>query len=110
MHHVVTVPNTALTTLVAGTGVVQTVKAGRVTRTLVRTGAVGATRTQILSGLTAGQQVVIADLSEALPTTSTSNRFAARIGTGGVTSSLKRRRPALGGGAFVGSGFRGPGG
>ncbi len=113
VRDVVTVPNTALTTLVSGTGFVQTVKAGQVTRTLVRTGAVGSTRTQVLSGLTAGQQVVIANLSEALPTTSTTtSRFGARTGTGGLTSSLGGAGlggATLGGGGFGGGGFGGGG-
>ena len=102
-------PNSALTTLVSGTGFVQTVKNGKVTRTLVRTGAVGATTTQVLSGLTAGQQVVIADLSEPLPTTTTTNRFGARTGTGGLTTSLggagglrRAARGFAGGGGFAG--------
>jgi HlyD family secretion protein len=97
---VLTVPNSAVTTLVAGTGFVQTVKAGQATRTLVRTGAVGATRTQILSGLTAGQMVVIADLSAALPTNSTPNRFGNRSGSG-LTSSLSGGGAGFGGPGFV---------
>jgi multidrug efflux pump subunit AcrA (membrane-fusion protein) len=113
VKNVITVPNSALTTLVSGTGFVQTVKAGKVTRTLVRTGAVGATTTQIISGLTVGQQVVIANLSEALPTTTTTSRFGARTGTSGLTSSLSGAGGGLGGApTFVGGGggFRGPGG
>jgi hypothetical protein len=93
---VITVPNSAVTTLVAGTGFVQTVKNGKATRTLIRTGAVGATTTQVLSGLTVGQEVVIANLSEALPTNSTANRFGNRSGSG-LTSSL-------GGGGGLGAG------
>ena len=117
VRNVVTVPNSALTTLVSGTGFVQTIKDGKVTRTLVRTGAVGVTTTQVLSGLTAGQQVVIADLSEPLPTTTTTNRFGARTGSGGLTTSLGGAGGfgggagfAGGGAGFAGGGFRGGGG
>jgi multidrug efflux pump subunit AcrA (membrane-fusion protein) len=112
--NVVTVPNSALTTLASGTAFVQIVKAGKVTRTLVRTGAVGMTRTEVTSGLTVGQQVVIANLAEALPTTTTTtNRFGARTGTGGLTSSLTGAGGAGGfggaAGGFGGGGIR-PGG
>jgi multidrug efflux pump subunit AcrA (membrane-fusion protein) len=100
--NVLTVPNSAVTRLVSGSGFVLTVKNGTATRTLVRTGAVGSTRTQVLSGLTQGQQVVLADLSQALPTNSTfGNRFGNRSGTG-LTSSLS------GTGGF-GGGFSGGG-
>ena len=83
----------------------QTVKAGQSTRTLVRTGAVGSTRTQVLSGLTLGQRVVIADLSEALPTNSTTGRFGNRSGSG-LTTSLG----GTGGFGGAGGGFGGAGG
>ena len=110
VKNVVTVPNSALTTLVSGRGFVQTIKSGKVTRVLVQTGAVGPTSTQITSGLSVGQQVVIADLSQALPTTTTTSRFGARTGTGGLTSSLTGAGGGFGGGAGgFGGGFR-PGG
>ncbi len=112
---VLTVPNSAITTLVAGTGVVRTVANGQVTRTLVRTGAVGSTTTQVLSGLKAGQRVVIANLSEALPTNTTPSRFGNRSGGSGLTSSLTGAgggpRFVTGGGGFGGGGLTaGPGG
>lgn len=94
-----TVPNSALTGLASGTAVATVVKGGVATRALVRTGAVGATSTQVLSGLSEGQQVVIADLSEALPTnTGLGNRFGNR---NGLTSSLSGAG-GLGGGDFGG--------
>jgi trimeric autotransporter adhesin len=83
----VTVPNSAVTTLTTGTASVEIIKNGKAIRTVVRTGAVGATTTQVTSGLTDGQEVVLADLSAALPSTSsTSSRFTSR--SGGLTSSL----------------------
>lgn len=48
-------------------------------------GAVGATYTQVKQGLTAGQRVVLANLSQAIPTNAITGR-AARI-TGGVAST-----------------------
>jgi hypothetical protein len=61
----------------------------------VTTGVVGRSRTEIASGLKAGQQVVLADLDEALPSggSSTGQR---RFGTGGVGG--------LGGGGLPGGG------
>jgi hypothetical protein len=51
------------------------------------------------------------DESEALPTTSTTSRFGARTGTGGLTSSLNGGGLGGGIGAGLGGGnFRGPGG
>jgi multidrug efflux pump subunit AcrA (membrane-fusion protein) len=96
---VLTVPNSALTSLAAGTAIATVVKNGTATRALVRTGAVGPTRTQVLSGLTEGQRVVIADLSEPLPTnTFGNNRFGNRSG---LTSGLSGTG-GLGGGGFGG--------
>jgi hypothetical protein len=89
VHDAVTVPASA----VLGSGATSTVRVlsgGTVTATRVVVGAVGAVRVQITSGLTAGQQVVLADLSERLPTSDT--------GTG-----------RFGGGGFGGGGFGGGG-
>ena len=56
-------------------------------------GAVGPVLTQVTSGLTVGEQVVLADLSTPLPTNT--NPFASRSLTGG------------GGGGFAGRGGTG---
>lgn len=61
--HVLTVANSALTPLGNGQAMVTTFKGGVATRALVKTGYAGTFTTQITSGLTAGQQVVLADLS-----------------------------------------------
>ena len=89
VHGAVTVPTSA----VLGSGASATVRVlsgGTVTTSRVAVGAVGAERVQITSGLTPGQRVVLADLSEPLPTSDT--------GTG-----------RFGGGGFGGSGFGGGG-
>ena len=53
----------------------------------MRTGSVGQGKVQILSGLTAGQTVVLADTSQALPSNSfgAGNRVGAGAGAGGLT-------------------------
>jgi HlyD family secretion protein len=63
---VLTVPNSAISD-----GAVTVLTQGTPVRTRVQTGAVGALTSQITSGLQAGQQVVLADLSAALPANST---------------------------------------
>jgi len=77
---VLTVPNSALTPLGNGQALALTLKDGVATRTLVKTGYAGTLTTQITSGLTKGQQVVLADLGTALPTNTTNAR---RFGVGG---------------------------
>lgn len=59
---VLTVPTSAV-----GNGTVQVLAGGDPTRTRVTTGIVGTTRTEISDGLAAGDEVVIADLTAALP-------------------------------------------
>jgi len=78
---VLTVPSSA----VAGTGgnaTVRVLSGGVVTATPVRVGAVGAVRTQVIEGLRAGQVVVLADLSQPLPTSD-----PADVGRGGLGRS-----------------------
>jgi len=83
----------------------ETLKNGVATRTLVKTGLSGTLATQVTSGLTAGQQVVLADLSIALPTNTTNAR---RFGVGGgTTGGLGGAAGGLGGaglGAATGTG------
>jgi HlyD family secretion protein len=73
VNNAVTVPNSAVTPVgTAGTsGVVLVWENGVATRTPVVLGAVGLTRTQVVSGLTVGQRVVLADLGQDLPTNQT---------------------------------------
>jgi multidrug efflux pump subunit AcrA (membrane-fusion protein) len=66
-RQVVTVPSSAVTTTAAG-AVVRVLDNGTATTSRVQVGAVGTVRTEIRSGLKAGQQVVLADLSQPLPT------------------------------------------
>lgn len=91
----VTVPTSA----VEGSGAatfVTVLQAGKLERVRVVVGAVGPVLTQVTSGLTVGEQVVLADLSTPLPTNT--NPFASRSLTGG------------GGGGFAGRGGTGTAG
>ena len=108
--NVLTVPNSALTSLGNGQALAMTFKDGVATRALVKTGYVGTLTTQVTSGLTAGQQVVLADLSTALPTNTTNAR---RFGVGGVPGGLGGAGlggAGLGGGTSTGRTGLTPGG
>jgi multidrug efflux pump subunit AcrA (membrane-fusion protein) len=81
---VVTVPNSALTRTGTGTAAVVTVSSdGTVSRKQVALGAVGALSSQVQSGLKAGDQVVLADLSQAVPANSTTSTVRG-AGGGGI--------------------------
>ena len=97
---VLTVPNSALTPLGNGQAMAMTFKKGVVTRAMVKTGYAGTLITQVTSGLTAGQQVVLADLSTALPTNTINTR---RLGVGGAATG------GLGGAGLGGAGLGGAG-
>jgi trimeric autotransporter adhesin len=89
---VVAVPTSALQTLGSRTFVLVLSK-GELTRKMVTVGMVGDEYTQVRSGLTPGESVVLADYGEAVPSSSTNT-----VGVGGL----------LGGGGGVG-GFFGSG-
>jgi multidrug efflux pump subunit AcrA (membrane-fusion protein) len=100
---VLTVPNSALTMTGTGAAIVTSVKGSVLTRTIVRTGAVGTFATEVTSGIRAGQTVLLADRNRPLPTNSSTStrRFVGGGGTGGFGGS------STGGGGF---GLSGPGG
>jgi HlyD family secretion protein len=83
---VLAVPNSAVTSTGGGTGFVLVLVDGVATRKTVRTGTVGSLLTEITSGATLGQHVVLADLSRELPTSSsTANRPGGGFAPGGPT-------------------------
>ena len=96
---VVTVPNSAITTASTTSAFVTVVKGGLTTRTAVTLGTVGPTHSQVSKGLHAGDTVLLADASEAIPTTTTQNRLG-----GGFTGGTFNGRNAGGfsGGAVPG--------
>lgn len=78
----VTVPTSAVH-LLGGNASVTVVSAGKTQVKRVTVGVLGATVTEVRSGLNAGEQVVLADLSQPLPTSNTSNRGLVGGGGGG---------------------------
>jgi len=81
--NVLTVPASALPGFTSGSAQVQLLRNGRLTTAAVRVGAVGGGLVEIQSGLTQGDQVVIADANAALPTNQTAN-VRGLTGGGGV--------------------------
>jgi len=73
VSNVLTVPASALPGFTSGSAQVQLLRNGRLTTAAVRVGAVGGGLVEIQSGLTQGDQVVIADANAALPTNQTAN-------------------------------------
>jgi macrolide-specific efflux system membrane fusion protein len=97
----VTLPNSA----VPGTSNIASVdvtKSGKTTPTSVIVGVRGDSRTQIVKGLSAGQQVVV---TETLPSTST----ASSSGSSSTSGTLGGTSSGFGGSGFGGGGFGGGG-
>ena len=78
-QNVLAVPTTAVTRTPAG-DFVTVLADGKTRRTPVRTGAVGTDYTEITQGITTGAVVVLANLDEAVPSSSTTTRFGPRAG------------------------------
>ena len=101
------VPLSALTAVGSRT-IVEVYRSGKVVDTVVTLGVVGNDAAQVTKGLSAGQQIVLADASEAVPSTtstSTTGRFG-RTGSGlsGLTGTggLRGAGGLTGGGNFPG--------
>jgi len=97
---VLTVPTSAVTTT-GSQSTVQVLKDGSPSMVSVEVGAQGSERIQITKGLEAGQQVVLADLNQAV--TSDSDDSSGSSGLSGLGGSNSSR------GGFSGSGFSGGG-
>jgi HlyD family secretion protein len=93
VSNVVAVPTSALQTLATRAYVLEVSK-GQLTRKVVKVGMVGSVYTQVLSGLTPGQSVVLADYAQPVPSSNT----ATLGGIGGFGG---------GGGGFFGGGGAG---
>ena len=93
--NVVAVPTSAVQSL-ESRSYVEMLSNGTLTRKVIKVGMVGDTYTQVLSGLTVGQSVVLADYAEPVPSSNTDTLGG--FGGGG-----------FGGGGFGGGGFGGGG-
>lgn len=112
--NVLAVPTSAVTHT-GSRATVTLVTGSTTTPQTITTGAVGSVYTQVLTGLTAGQQVLIADANAAIPTGTITGRVAriagsaASTGLGGTTG-LGTGGSAGGGNGFGGSTGTRPGG
>jgi multidrug efflux pump subunit AcrA (membrane-fusion protein) len=107
VSNVVAVPTSAVETQNTRTYVLELDK-GELTRKVIQVGMIGNEYTQVLSGLSPGQSVVLADYAEAVPSTSTNtNEFGGGLGGlgggggffgGGGTFRINRLGGAGGGG------------
>jgi HlyD family secretion protein len=108
---VVAVPTSAVITNNA-TSYVETLDKGVLTRKVVKLGMIGSVYSQVRSGLTVGQSVVLADYSEAVPSSNTAT-LGGGFGGGGFGGGgggfITRRTVSAGGGVTV-SGTGGFGG
>jgi multidrug efflux pump subunit AcrA (membrane-fusion protein) len=95
VHDVVAVPTSAVITN-ASTHYVDMLKNGTIARHVVKIGMVGSTYTQITSGLHVGQSVVLADLSEAVPSSNTAT-LGGLGGGGGFPGGATFQRVGQGG-------------
>jgi hypothetical protein len=98
------VPTSAVTTT-GTTHTVKVLKDGKVSTVRVVTGAMGPELTQVTSGVTVGQQVVLADLSQKVTSGSSSSSSGGLSGIGGSTTRVPGS--FSGGGAFPAGGFGG---
>jgi HlyD family secretion protein len=104
----VTVPTSAVHTI-GSISFVTEMRNGKATTVPVKLGVIGSTVTQITSGVSAGDQVVLADLGTALPTAGTTGARGFGGGGGGFGGGAAGGRAAGGGGA-AGGGAAGGGG
>lgn len=86
---VVTVPVSAVPGVTSGAARLTVLKNGTPTPTVVTVGAVGGGLAEVRSGLSAGDQVVIADVTAALPTNSTTNVRGLTGGRGGPPANMR---------------------
>jgi HlyD family secretion protein len=108
VHDVVAVPTSAVQTI-GSRSYVLVLDSGTLTRKMVKVGMVGDVYTQILDGLEPGQRVVLADYSEAVPSSNT-NSFAGLNGGGGFFGGGGDFRRPNGGGGAGSVNIVGPGG
>jgi len=98
-----TVPSSAIRT-VGGNHIVTVLRAGKTSTAVVTLGAVGPSLSQVTAGLTAGERVVLANLKQALPTSTTTSTRGLGLAGGGGTGAGAGRGAATGGRAVGGAG------
>lgn len=105
VDNVVAVPTSAVETLGSRTFVTEISK-GELTDKRITIGMVGDTYTQVKSGLTPGQSVVLADYAEAVPSSNTNTNLGSFLGGGGGAGGFFGGGGGFFGGAGGGGTFR----
>ncbi len=115
VSNVVAVPTSAVQSL-GSTSYVTELSKGRLTRKVIKVGMVGATYTQVDSGLSPGQSVVLVDYAEAVPSSNSNTNLGNVLGggggqffpgagggfPGGGSGTFQIKRLGSGGGSFPG--------
>ena len=88
-------PTSAVQTLGTRSYVIELAN-GQLTRKVIQVGMVGDVYTQVVSGLSAGQNVVLADYAEAVPSSNTNTTAASEASCAGRRWLRRRRVSGLG--------------
>lgn len=99
VSNVVAVPTSAVQSFGSTSFVIELSK-GQLTRKVVKVGMVGDTYTQVESGLSPGQSVVLADYAEAVPSSNTNTNLGNVLGGGGFFPGGGAFFPGGGSGSF----------
>jgi HlyD family secretion protein len=112
VSNVVAVPTSAVQSF-GSTSYVTELSKGQLTRKVIKVGMVGDTYTQVDSGLSPGQSVVLVDYAEAVPSSNNNTNLGSVLGGGGGAGGFFATTAGFpGGGAFRiqnigGGGFKG---
>jgi hypothetical protein len=83
---------------------------GKEVEKTVKIGVVGSTYTQIISGISKGEQIVLANLAQKVPSSSENTTTTTRSGGAGFGASTFGGGGGFTRGGFTGGGFGGGGG
>jgi multidrug efflux pump subunit AcrA (membrane-fusion protein) len=111
VDYALAIPTSAVHTVAQGDCYVMVLKSGHEVRQPITVGVVGSVYTQVTAGITKGTTVILADLAEALPSSSTNSTTNGGFGGGGFGGGGFGGGSGFGGGTGFGggSGFAGRG-
>jgi multidrug efflux pump subunit AcrA (membrane-fusion protein) len=105
VNYALAIPTSAVHTVAEGDSYAMVLKAGHVVRQPITVGVVGSIYTQVKAGIAKGATVILADLSEALPSSSTNSTTSGFGGAGlGGGGGFRGGGGFGGGGGFAGAG------
>jgi multidrug efflux pump subunit AcrA (membrane-fusion protein) len=107
VKYALAIPTSAVHTVALGDSYAMVLESGREVRQTISVGVVGSAYTQIKSGLAKGATVILADLSEAVPSSSTNTSVTGFGGGAGFAGRFGGGGGGAGGGGFAGRGIAG---